>query len=334
MIYIKIFFIFGVKLGEMYFIRNVLWVLLFITGSVAYGQSDIFLTQQWLSRINMNPAATGNSNNVDVYLLRRMQWVGFDNAPTTNILNAHSYFNTIQSGLGFSLMHDKLGVSRQTVDACLSYAYHIDLTEKMLLSLGLSGGMYNNNWDPTRNILSEEDEKGTWPDKLSRTSADFNTGLEFNAFGITFGTSVTHLLNSGSQGSKIITDPITGIYEKNYIDAKPGREIYGYLRYRVAINNDLDLASGIMYRYVNYSNFIDINITAYYQKSYWLGVSFRPDNSFAAMCGVEYGMFRVGYAYDRSVGLASPLAGNTHEVMLSARFQKPQKGRKTTRFLD
>ena len=306
---------------EMYFMRNVLLVLLLMIGSVAYGQTDILLTQQWLSRINMNPAATGNSNNVDVFLLHRQQWVGFDNAPKTTLLNAHSYFNTIQSGLGLSLMHDMLGKSHQKVNASLSYAYHIDLTEKMLLSLGLSGGIYNSNWDPRKNDLSEKEiDMELWTDKLAKTSADFDAGLEFNAFGFTVGGSVTHLLRSGS--------------ENLYVISKPGREIYGYARYRAAVNSSLDIAPGIMYRYANNSSFFDINIMAYYEKNYWVGLSFRPDNSFAAMLGIEYNMFRVGYAYDRTIGAASPLAGNTHEIMLSARFQKPQKGRKTTRFLN
>ena len=176
--------------------RKIIIALLLIMGSVAYGQSDIFLSQQWFSRINMNPAATGISNNVDVFLLNRQQWVGFENAPRTNVLNAHSYFNNIQSGLGLSLMLDKLGVSHQTVNAMFSYAYHIDLSDEILLSLGLSGGVYNNKWDPDPNRLSEVDDKEVLGQKSSRTSSDFHTGLELNGYGFTFGASVTHLLNS------------------------------------------------------------------------------------------------------------------------------------------
>ena len=294
-------------------------MLLIAVGSFTYGQSGIFLTQQWLSRINMNPAATGNSNNVDVFLLNRQQWRGFENAPKTNVLNAHSYFNAIQSGLGMSLMFDKLGESYQTVDFMFSYAYHIDLSEDILLSMGLSGGLFNSNWDPKRNIVSEEDDPQLFVDKSSRTTANFNTGLELNAYGMTFGLSVTHLLNSSPERS------YTG---------EPGREFYSYLRYRRAINQNFDIAPGIMYRNGNRSNFIEFNVTGYYLKKYWAGLSFRPNNAFAVMLGGEYGMFRLGYAYDRSIGAVSSLAANTHEFMLSVRFQKPQKGRKTTRFLD
>jgi len=303
----------------MYTKRKILFVLLLFVGIVAYGQSDIFLTQQWFSRINMNPAATGNSNNVDVFILNRQQWTGFENAPTTNVLNAHSYFNSIQSGLGLSLILDKLGVGNQTVNAMFSYAYHIDLTDEVLLSLGLSGGLYNHIWDPTKHRKSEEDDPTIPGQKSSRTSADFHTGMELNGYGITFGASVTHLLNSSP--------------ERAY-SSQPGREIYAYARYRTAIDQNFDIAPGIMYRYGNYSNFFDFNVTGYYLKKYWAGFSFRPKKAIAAILGAEYGMFRIGYAYDRSVGTVASLAINTHEIMLSVRLQKPQQGRKTTRFFD
>ena len=294
-------------------------ILLFAISSATYGQSDIFLTQQWFSRINMNPAATGNSNNVDVFLLNRQQWVGFDNAPRTSILNAHSYFNSIQSGLGFSLMFDKLGVSYRTVNAMLSYAYHVDLTDDVLLSMGLSGGLYNSSWDPRKNSFLQEEDDDFYNNASKRTSADFDAGVELNGYGASFGLSVTHLLSASPE------DAYSG---------KPGRAFYSYARYRKAIDRYFDIVPGIMYRNSNHSNFFDFNVMGYYMKKYWAGLSYRPNNSFAIMIGGEYNMFRIGYSYDRSAGATSSLAANTHEIMLSVRIQKPQKGRKTTRFFD
>ena len=301
---------------KMFIKKKTFFVLLLMAGSVVYGQSDIFLTQQWFSRINMNPAATGNSNHVDVFLLNRQQWVGFDNAPKTSVLNAHSYFNSIQSGLGLSLMFDKLGISHQTTNVMMSYAYHVDLTEEILLSMGLSGGLFNNHWSPDKHTLSQDELLG---ENSSRTAADFHTGMEMNAYGITWGVSITHLLHSSP--------------EKAYT-GKPGREIYSYLYYRRAIDQRIDIVPGVMYRNANHSHYFDVNATGYYLKKYWAGISVRPKNSFAVMLGAEYGRFRVGYAYDHSAGAVSSLAANTHEIMLATRFQKPQQGRRTTRFLD
>ncbi len=306
----------------MFIKRNIICMLFCIVGLPAYGQSDMFLTQQWFSRINFNPAATGASNNVDIFLLNRQQWAGFENAPKTTLLNAHNYFPEIRSGLGLSVMYDRLGVSHKTFDAMVAYAYHFNVGEQTLLSLGLSGGIYNSNWDPMSNTVERTDiadpEMST--ERTSRTSPDFDAGVELNSHGITVGASMTHIIGSSPE---------------NAYTGKPAREYYGYLRYRLSLNRKFDLAPGIMYRNANYGNFFDYNLTAFLMKKYWAGVSFRPNNAFAAMLGMEIGMFRIGYAYDRSIGKVASLAANTHEIMLAVRIHKPQPYyKRTPRFLD
>ena len=285
----------------------------------AYGQKDMFLTQQWFSRVNYNPAATGSSNNIDIFLLNRQQWVGFENAPKTSVLNAHNYFNKIQSGLGLSLVYDRLGVSHKTVSAALAYAYHFNLGEASLLSLGLSGGIVNDSWDPHKNTTDVTSDPELDTERTSRLEPDFGVGIELNTYGLTVGASVSHVNGPG------IEDAITG---------KASRTYYSYARYRFPITKTFELAPGIMYRNANRNDFFDFNMTAFLMKKYWAGVSFRPDNAFAAMLGMEIGIFRIGYAYDRSVGKTTSLAANTHEVMLSIRISKPKTNRYTPRFLN
>ncbi len=310
----------GAKLSFMSIKRIItVAVLLLAGGFYTYGQRDMFLTQQWFSRVNFNPAATGNSNNVDIFLLNRQQWAGFDNAPKTSVLNAHNYFSSIQSGLGLSLVYDRLGVSHKTVDAVLAYAYHFNLGEETLLSLGLSGGVINDSWDPHNNTTDVENDPELNTERTSKLNPDFDAGAELNTRGLTVGASVTH---------------ITGTGQDNAITGKPSREYYSYLRYRFPLGKTFEMAPGVMYRNANRNNFFDFNLTAFMMKKYWAGLSFRPDNAFAVMLGLELGMFRVGYAYDRSIGQTASLAANTHEIMLSVRIRKPQPNRYTPRFLN
>lgn len=301
--------------------KNIIQALLFTVCFCTYGQSDIFLTQQWFSRVNFNPAATGNTNNIDIFLLNRQQWVDFDNAPQTSVLNGHSFFPVIHSGLGISVIYDQIGISHKVVNALFAYAYHFNVGEQALLSLGLSGGIYNSNWDPNRNTFPDgnivDPELDT--EKTSRLNSDFDAGLELNTHGLIIGGSVSHIGGTGKDNSE------TG---------RPGRAYHGYARYNLAVGRTVDILPGIMYRYSNSSNFFDFNITASLMKKYWAGFSFRPDNAFAAMLGIELGMFRIGYAYDRSVGAAASLAKNTHEAMLSVRIRRAQTNKRTPRFLD
>ena len=50
-------------------------------------QQDLMVSQQIFSRINVNPAGTGNNKGCDAFLLGRIQWAGVDNSPKTGLLN-------------------------------------------------------------------------------------------------------------------------------------------------------------------------------------------------------------------------------------------------------
>lgn len=55
-------------------------ILLFVSANV-FAQRDIMLSQQFFSRLNINPSATGNTDDVDIFLLGRWQWIGLENSP-------------------------------------------------------------------------------------------------------------------------------------------------------------------------------------------------------------------------------------------------------------
>ena len=57
-----------------------------------HAQNDILLTQQWLSRINQNPAATGNSDNIGIFILTHKQLAGFEDTPSTQVLISLTIF--------------------------------------------------------------------------------------------------------------------------------------------------------------------------------------------------------------------------------------------------
>lgn len=53
----------------------------------SYAQQDLMLSQEVFSRVNKNPAATGNTNDIDIFLHGRIQWAGIENGPKTTVLN-------------------------------------------------------------------------------------------------------------------------------------------------------------------------------------------------------------------------------------------------------
>jgi type IX secretion system PorP/SprF family membrane protein len=83
-----------------------------------------------------NPAAVGASNDAQLRVYHRWQWVGFPGSPTTYGINYHTGHQN--SGFGANLMIDVTGpTSRWTAE--LLYAYHLQISDNARIALGLKG---------------------------------------------------------------------------------------------------------------------------------------------------------------------------------------------------
>jgi type IX secretion system PorP/SprF family membrane protein len=286
--------------------KVVLILIAVFSGLGMYAQSDAILTQQWLSRINCNPAATGNTNDVNIFLLHRTQWSGFStDAPQTSLLNATNYFKSISSGIGLSLAYDKEGELYTNYNAKLAYAYILPLSEVSLLSLGLGVNLQNRSIN-FNNVRMKYPDDPAYQDRgiESKTGIDFDFGLEFNTERFTLGASLNRIGK-------------TDVEKLN--DFKNGQQIYAYMRYRISVIDDFDLAPSLAYVYANHLDVWELGVTGFIAKQVWLGVAYRHEVALAFSAGFEYNMFRIGYAYDHYIKQSNALGG-THEIMLSVKL--------------
>ncbi len=279
-----------------------------------FAQQDLLLSQQFFSRINKNPAGTGNNEEIDIFLLGRMQWIGVDNAPRTCLLNATTYFEKFKSGVGLSVSYDQIGVGHSTTNAKAVYAYHIDLNENYILSMGVSAGANFGYFNPWVNELRDEDEYGaeTFPeDKETKVTPDFDLGFELTSLHWLFGISSTHIANNTST-----------TYES-------GRHYYAYARGFFPLAQHWDIAPAIVYMHKSQTNLLELSTMAFYNRMIWGGVTWRPDlyhsgnpSMMVFTLGLEWEKFRFGYSYDLNLGSYNHLPSNTHEILLSVRFGK------------
>ena len=65
-------------------------LLILALGVPAFGQLDPLLDQHQLSGLAINPAYAGSQDALSVALHSRAQWTGFDGAPRTASLSAHT----------------------------------------------------------------------------------------------------------------------------------------------------------------------------------------------------------------------------------------------------
>ncbi len=300
--------------------RIVAAVVLSASSPALIAQTDVLLTQQWLSRINMNPAATGNSDNIDVFVLLRQQWSGFENAPETGVMNIHSYFDRIRSGIGLTASYDKIGVGNTTIDAKLAYAFHVNIGERWLLSLGLSGGLEQRVYDPSKQFFIDETDPEIPYEKISQISPDVDFGFELSSERFLFGASATHLLKLPDQGTT----------------KQDAQQYYAYARYKQPLGEKTALLAGVRGSNFDSKYFFEANLTAMFFDKFWIGGAFRPDNAAAGFAGVQLGFIRLGYAYDYSIGSTASLAKNSHEIVVSLKIGKPKRtiNTKSPRFIE
>ncbi len=276
---------------------------------VAFAQQDLLLSQEIFSRVNKNPAATGNTDDIDIFLHGRIQWAGVENGPRTAVLNVTDYEDKIHSGLGLSLSMDRIGVGHNTINGKFAYSYQITMKERTILSLGLAAGVNVGGYDYLSNSIEDESERYEEEGlsvKEKKASPDFDLGMELSNIHWTFGFSCTHLMN------------------KESTPFKSGRHIYLYWTSLFPINDNVDLAPTISFMHHDKFNVMEIGSLVFVNRIIWGGVAWRPDfhsdmdpSVLVLTAGFEHHKFRFGYSFDLGLGSSYQLPSNTHEVILS-----------------
>lgn len=178
----------------------------------SYAQLDYRMTQFYQNPLPVNPAFSGIEDFVDVKAGYKMQWAGFDNSPTYLLGSANMAFkispnnkykhrgvrlfepeayNAIENdddfgfrkskrhGVGFYVMQNTDGGFENT-GTFLNYAYHINLTNQLVWSVGAGVGYEFNKFDPSDISVLYPDTDPTYQAYLQnnsqKSSIDFNLG--------------------------------------------------------------------------------------------------------------------------------------------------------------
>lgn len=291
-----------------------------------HAQQDLLLSQQFFSRINKNPAGTGNVTDLDLFLLGSYRYIEIKGAPKSGVFNAQTFVDKLNSGFGLSVSYDNTGIARSTTNAKIAYAYTLNIGEEMILSLGLGGGIQHSYFDPAKYawIHPEEWEQGMdgVPSEAETTlKPDFDFGIEFTTPRFLLGGSVTHITNGKS--STLVA----------------GRHYYGYIRYLFTLSESFDLAPALAYMHRAKVDVLELNVMAFYDRFIWGALTYHPDmhdkfktNPVGITLGIEYRHFRVGYTFDWAFGSVSKLSGNSQELMLSYSIPGKKKSQSELKF--
>jgi type IX secretion system PorP/SprF family membrane protein len=306
---------------------HIILLMLFLSLS-AWTQQDAQLSQQYQSRININPAATGTANYANAFLFARQQWIGFEDAPSTQMFNAHGYLKDIRSGVGMSVLNDIIGRNHY-LNLMFSYAYHIKTGEEKFLSLGLGAGLAHRKFggDILVGMPESDPEIIEILNGKSIYRPDVNFGLMYSTPKFAFGLSATHLTHYLYQDwwfrlpIHIYSFIEFGIGDKEKIMFTP----------RIQAMSAFSSADTVILIMDRMDMLVDVGGTISIRDRLWFGGAFRVASfnpfggtSFTAMAGINLTPdLRVGYSYDHKLGKTFHNIKNygTHEIMLNYRLK-------------
>lgn len=312
-----------------------LFLLLGFTSAVQ-GQQRPHYTQYILNNYVLNPALSGIENYTDVKISGRDQWVGLQGAPRTMYLTVHAplgkkdyktsatsyqvpgqnprgtaYWEAYTAseahhGIGLSIINDQSGAYNR-FNANISYAYHLGVSPKTNLAAGFSAGINRIGRNTTKDNRTGDPAQGNGSD-LYRIKPDLNFGLWLYSADYFVGVS----------GQQIIPQKV--VFQDDTLGIKLIPHLFATAGYRFLVSEDVNAIPSVMMKYVSGSPTtpqFDFNVKVQYQDLFWLGGSYRLQDGYAGMIGLNVGnTFNVGYAYDFTTSALNQVSRGTHEIVV------------------
>jgi type IX secretion system PorP/SprF family membrane protein len=322
--------------------RKLFFIILFATAVYySHAQQRPHYTQYILNNYILNPALSGIENYTDIKISGRNQWVGLNGAPQTTYLTIHAplgkkdyktsatSFNVpgqnprgtaywqnytaseAHSGVGLAIVNDRTGLFNR-FSADVSYAYHLGISPRANLAAGFSGGVIKMGHDALRSTYENGDpvDPAQGVAGFNRWQPDLNAGLWLYAADYFVGLSAQQII---PQKLSFVNDPL-------YNKGRSVPHLFATAGYRFLVNEDINALPSVLFKYVQGSPTnpqFDFNIKLQYQDLFWAGGSYRLNDGYAAMMGINIGnTFNVGYAYDFTKTILNTASHGTHELII------------------
>lgn len=294
-------------------VRISLFSFALIMGCSAVAQHTPLTSQYLFNGLLINPAYAGSRDAFAANLTWRQQWVGFQGAPTTQILSLHSPIKNSRVAAGILVVNDKIGVSRET-GVLTNYAYRIPF-RRGKLQFGLGAGVSVVQADWTSLALQDRNDLQFTSDTRGSIRPNFSTGVFYYNKQYFIGASMpfftSHRFDAERQVWTIGTartqqqPMITGGYVwkmNREFTLKPSTLV----RYKASEGLQADLSANLIIR-----------------DRIWTGLSYRSNDAVVGSFEVlPTPQWRLGYAYDLGISNITPYHQGTHELMLQYEFGK------------
>ena len=280
--------------------------------SAIWAQQDVQFTQFANNKIFYNPGVIGSGDAICLSAAHRSQWVGFENAPTTQNFSANVPLDIIGGGLSVNFTNDMIGFF-QDITAGVGYGYQASLAGGTL-GLGIRVDFRNKNvtsgvWAPPQTMND--------PSLVQLGATSMATDLSFGTYyqrdNWYAGLSSTRLLET--------KDILTANGGTGNAQIRGQRHYYLMGGYDIDLQNGFVLQPAMMVKTDLVTTQFDLNAAATYNNQIWGGVTYRVYDALSVMAGYQITKdLRATYSYDLTTSSLRNSSSGSHEIMMSYCF--------------
>jgi len=295
--------------------------LIVVSSLEVHAQWDPQVSQYWRTKTFYNPSFAAEHDTLQASILHRQQWVGIEHAPKTFIVSADMPLNFLgrKHGVGINVMTESVGLFKNTTVG-VQYVYKKKI-KKHTLNIGVQLGYASIGFDGSAIHLPDEDKEdleGLLPDEKTQSAAfDGNIGISLTGPRYYVGLSTTHILQPRFDVGENLSSYISRVY-------------YFTAGYNIKFKNPMyELQPSVLVKSDAVVFQYDVTARLVYNKMFNGGLSWRKDDGFVFLLGINIFGFDAGYAYDLSTSAISKASKGTHEFFLryTIPMLKKKKGR-------
>ena len=274
-------------------------------------QAKAQFTQYMFNGLILNPAYAGSDEALSLTFLNRSQWGAVPGAPVTQTLSAHTLVHKKRLGLGIYFMNDKIGAHKNQ-DLMGSVAYHLQVSTKATLSMGIQAGLNVRKSDYSSLMSNQTPDPRLQNSNFSQTYLNLGLGVFYRSPKWTVGLSVPQLMPE-----RFTEDTLSITWQKaNYLL---------FSKYHIDLTSSLALEPVILFKYHAGSPLsYDINACLIIKKVLTMGLSYRKNESVDFLLKAQLTpQLQFGYSYDYGIGQFARDSGS-HEIMINYVFRFTQ----------
>ncbi|MBA4240871.1 MAG: hypothetical protein C0448_09090 [Sphingobacteriaceae bacterium] len=302
--------------------KLLLGTLLMLASFSTNAQQETQHSMYFFNPVLLNPAYAGSQEAIQVTATVRDQWTNLKGAPKTQVLSLHSPLKKENIGVGFTVLNDQLGITKNTgVYADLAYSIKVNKKNNRL-AFGVKVGMdfFRQDFSSLR-VNDNTDALYTEGFNYKKNLFNIGAGLYYYGKRHYIGISTPRLVKNKIN----LASDQQALQENHY---------YAFGGIVIKLNPAINMRPSFIVKYVNNAPLsIEGNLSFLFYDKIWIGAMYR--HKAATGLNIMYNInqnLRIGYAYDYQLTSLQKFSQGSHEIMLSYDLRSKAKGFKSPRY--